>query len=68
MGTADPKGPTPDLCDNVEWIIGPDDVTPEVTAQFKADQAKQLREGRKLLLEEKVEAARAKRRKAVPKG
>lgn len=68
MSTTDPKGPTPDLCDNVEWIIGPDDVTPQVTAQFKADQARQLREGRRLLLEEKVEAAQALRRKAAPKG
>jgi hypothetical protein len=58
------NGATPDLCDNVEFIVGPDDVTPEITAKLAADQKRQMAAGKRLILEEKVEAERARRAKA----
>jgi hypothetical protein len=58
------NGATPDICDNVEFTIGPDDVTPEITAQLEADQKRQLAAGRRLMLQEKLEAEQARRAKA----
>jgi hypothetical protein len=58
------NGATPDICDNVEFTIGPDDVTPEIAAKLAADQKRQLAEGRRLILEEKVAAEQTRRAKA----
>lgn len=55
------NGATPDICDNVEWLIGPDQVTAEVTAQLQADKKRQLQAGRRLIVQEKVEAEQARR-------